>query len=483
MISVYLGNEEIYAVAAEVKGNRIIVNNIYRKRISEGSIINGVITNEDSLKYDIEQFWEENKLPRKDVDIVINSKQLTMKNVTLPLVSDKKALNLISMEFADVEKAKPVFDYMTIMTDNKKKKMSALAVITEKDFIEGYNRIFSGLKIKIRGISSGIINIVKLYYNIKNKVKDETVLLQFLDGNSLVSIILSEGEYMYSQSTRIFSEKDSPDFVNEIVNTVSSIKQFYISTNKVDINKVYFGGIDNGTLEKIKVSLTVYNTDAGFVPESEDINMNGQGSLSEFAYGIGSYVKVKKDINLFKRCIDNGEEKSVSFMPSVPMLLSVGAVFGVIAVMSVGMLIRNSVLNNRLNEAYAFLNNTKNQEMVAKASSVVNENNTVISDIEALKKAKAAIRTYPVYNTKVRNIILSCQDSVTSLKIIRFDSENGSVRIEATCTVSNYVHALIDRLKSTGLFSAVDYNGYAYDEKNNVYKYNVDCTFVESAGQ
>lgn len=256
-----------------------------------------------------------------------------------------------------------------------------------------------------------------------------------------------------------------------------------MSTNKVDINKAYFGGIDNETLEKIKVSLTVYNTEADFVPESEDIDTNGQGSLSEFAYGIGSYVKVKKDINLFKRCIDNGEVKSESFMPSVPVLLSVGAAFGVIAVISAGLLIRNSVLNKRLDEAYTFLNDTKNQEMVAKASSVVNENNTVISDIEALKKAKTAIRTYPVYNTKVRNIILSCQDSVTSLKIVRFDSENGSVRIEATCTVSNYVYALIDRLKSTGLFSAVDYNGYAYDEKNNVYKYNVDCTFVESAGQ
>lgn len=483
MISVYFGNEEIYAVVAEAKGNKININNIYRKRISEGSIINGVITNEDLLKYDIEQFWEENKLPRKDVDIVINSKQLTMKSVTLPLVSDKKTLNLISMEFADVEKAKPVFDYMISSTDNKKKKMSALAVITEKDFIEGYNRIFSGLKIKIRGISSGIINIVKLYCGVKDMLKDETVLLQFLDGGSLVSIILSEGKYMYSQSTRIFSEKNSPDFVNEIVNTISSIKQFYMSTNKVDINKVYFGGIDNETLEKIKVSLTVYNTDADFMPESEDINMNGQGSLSEFAYGIGSYVKVKKDINLFKRCIENGEAKSESFMPSATVLVGVGAVFGVIAVLSAGLLIRNSVLNKRLDEAYAFLNDTKNQEMVAKAASVVNENNTVLSDIEALKKAKIAIRTYPVYNIKVRNIILSCEDSVTKLKIVRFDSENGSVRIEATCTVSNYVYALIDRLKSTGLFTDVDYNGYTYDEKNNVYKYNVDCTFVESAGQ
>ena len=99
MISVHLGNEEMYAIIASGSGKNITVNNIYTMPVSQGAIMNGVIVNEDALKADISRFWEENKLPRKDVNVVVKGKQITMKNVVLPLVKEKMLLTLCQWNF------------------------------------------------------------------------------------------------------------------------------------------------------------------------------------------------------------------------------------------------------------------------------------------------------------------------------------------------------------------------------------------------
>lgn len=483
MISIYLGNEEIYVIVASAKGNNVDVTNVLTKKVSEGSIINGVITNEDALIKDISQFWEEHKLPRKNVNIVINSKQLTMKTSVMPMLSDKKVLNLVAMEFADSEMNAPIYDYLSLNVDSKKKKMDVLAIMSEADFVQSYIRLFSDLKIKVDSLTSGIANIVKVFYNTKNSLIEGSSLIQILDGNSLVSIIFSDGKYSYSQSTRIFSDKNSSELVMEIVNTISHIKQFYMSTNKTDINNVYFGGISDEILAEIKNILISYNTEADFIPETDEINFNGNGSICSNAYGIGSFINAKNDINLLKRINVSVDNDSKMFLPSAPVLISIGSIFGIVVILCAGFLIRNAYMSNKLNGNYEYLNNSKNQEIIARANTIKADNNSLERGIVKLQEAKKAIRTYPVYNTKIRNIILSCEDSVTTLNIIRFDSESGLVRIEASCSVANYTYALVDRLEATGLFINVDYNGYSYDERSGEYKINVDCTLVESAGQ
>ncbi len=483
MISVHLGNEEMYAIIASGSGKNITVNNIYTMPVSQGAIMNGVIVNEDALKADISKFWEENKLPRKDVNVVVKGKQITMKNVVLPLVKEKNAFDLVSMEFSNVEKNKPVFDYMILDEDKKTKKMNTLAVITEADFINSYISIFSELKIKLSCISNDIINIVKLFNNIDTELKGETALLQFLDGNNIVSIILSQGEYKYSQSTRIFSDRDTADFVSEVVNSISTIKQFYMSTYKEDINKVYLGGISDETLEKIGLSLSIYNTEAVRVPESNNINFKTNGSLSNYAMGIGAFVEAKKDINLFKRFSAEAIEKKTSFLPDTKLLAGAGVLVGFIVIASIFLLVRNHLLTKSLEECNAYINDAQNQKMVADSANVVAENERLEKNIQTIADQKAVIKTYPAFNTTVKNMIMATQDSVTSFKINRFDSNSGVVRIEATCGVANFNNAIVDKLNTTGLFENVDYTGYSFDENENVYKVNVNCILKESIGQ
>ena len=483
MISVYIGNDEIYAIDASVKKSGIVsVNRVYSMKIDVGSIINGVIVNEDALKFEIRKFWKENSLPKKDINLVINSKQILMKNMTLPNINPKKLGNLISMEFADSEKSNPIYDYMVLNVDSKKKKMDTIVVDVEMEFVEKYKSIFNDLDIKISSFTSGLTNIIKIFNNSKNSSFDGNCLIQILDGNNLVSIIFSDGVYSYSQSVRIFSEPNDPGFVGEVVNNISSTMQFYMSTSKADISKIFFFWINKGIFSELKNALTLYNAEVDFIPEIEEVNFNNNGDMSQYAYGIGTFIKGKKDINLLKSVGEVEKGKEIAGIITVKNLVILGILLIVMVISSVALIVRNLILTKSIDEVSKILNNANNQEMLAKINAIQSDAQGLENKINDIEKTKSAILTYPIYNSKVRDIILSCQDSVTSLNIISFDAKSGIIRIEARCVGANYTHSLVDKLNATGIFTNIEYNGYNYDTSSNVYKVNVDCTLKESIG-
>ena len=94
--SVYLSNNNIRAVVGQSSGKKIRIRNVYSRQIQEGSLINGVITNESQLSEELATFWSENQLPKKRVELVISSSEFVMKTVTLPVSGKKKTLELLS---------------------------------------------------------------------------------------------------------------------------------------------------------------------------------------------------------------------------------------------------------------------------------------------------------------------------------------------------------------------------------------------------
>ena len=75
--SVYLSNNNINAVVGS-GGGKIRVKRVCSTQIPEGSLINGIITNEADLAEQLKEFWAANKLPKKDVSLVINSSQFVL---------------------------------------------------------------------------------------------------------------------------------------------------------------------------------------------------------------------------------------------------------------------------------------------------------------------------------------------------------------------------------------------------------------------
>ena len=61
----YLSNKLVQVVEAKSKGKTVTVQNVWQEEAPEGSIINGIITDEDIFLTWIRDFFAKNKLPRR----------------------------------------------------------------------------------------------------------------------------------------------------------------------------------------------------------------------------------------------------------------------------------------------------------------------------------------------------------------------------------------------------------------------------------
>ena len=103
----YLSNQLVQAV--ENKGKNSYA--VYQEKAPEGSIINGIITDEEIFLEWIRKFFLKNKLSKKECSLVVNSTQLVSRVLELPKGSNGEIMKMISREFADIRTEDTLFTY------------------------------------------------------------------------------------------------------------------------------------------------------------------------------------------------------------------------------------------------------------------------------------------------------------------------------------------------------------------------------------
>ena len=78
----YLSNRLVQAV--EIKDKNTVL--VCQDMAPEGSIINGIVTDEEVFLSWIRNFWTENKLPRREWTLVVNSTPVSYTHLTLPTI-------------------------------------------------------------------------------------------------------------------------------------------------------------------------------------------------------------------------------------------------------------------------------------------------------------------------------------------------------------------------------------------------------------
>ena len=94
----YLSNQLVQAV--EVKGKNSL--DVYQENAPEGSIINGIITDEEVFLEWIRRFFVKNKLSKKECTLVVNSTQLGSRVLELPKAGNVEIMKMIAREFSDI---------------------------------------------------------------------------------------------------------------------------------------------------------------------------------------------------------------------------------------------------------------------------------------------------------------------------------------------------------------------------------------------
>ena len=101
MLVVYLSNRHIRVIVGEPGKKRIQVRKMCEILDSEGCILNGTITDEEGLSHLLAELWEEQKLPRKGVHLLLDTSQFQSRRMEVPVQKPLEMLQFVKREFQE----------------------------------------------------------------------------------------------------------------------------------------------------------------------------------------------------------------------------------------------------------------------------------------------------------------------------------------------------------------------------------------------
>jgi len=241
-------NDKIIALSGKLKGKHIYINNYRVFDLSEGSIINGVITNNYSIKEVLRKIKFDKTLYFKNVNIVLDSNSIYIKKAIAPNVSKTRITTFVENEFVgfDSKNSEMVFDYSIINPHNDgRKSIDVVCYAIEKSLIKSFIDIFAEEKIKINGIDVSSNCVMKYASKIK-KLDKKTYVIANVDRSNIALMLFVDNSYYYSTRARLLADVGTEDYFQEISSHISSIIQFNKSQrNGFNIEDVYICGLNN----------------------------------------------------------------------------------------------------------------------------------------------------------------------------------------------------------------------------------------------
>lgn len=253
--SVYLSNRNLQIAVGDTKSKKVVLERLYSIDIQEGNLINGVITNQDGLKGQLEEIWTKYEIPRKAVELTVDSTQIASKVLTIPKMNEKNTYELIQNEFTTIDNpSKYLYDYRVISTDKKGKSARILAAAVNRTLIQSYLDMFQEMKIEVTCVDisqNGILKALEL----NERHNHENFITSILDGDNLVNTLIIDGKYKLFERNRMFNEHGTREFAVEVGKNLSSLLQFLSSEDKdKKIENIYIGGLE----KKIKKSVRMF---------------------------------------------------------------------------------------------------------------------------------------------------------------------------------------------------------------------------------
>lgn len=471
---VYLSNNIIQIVQGERSKKKPVIKKLIRQEIEEGSLLNGIITNEQGLYEQLQDLWKQHALPVKNVELVLNSAKITGKNVTVPKQSDKKIRNKLPLEFSDVEHQEAVvFDYDILEEKKNQGLLEIMAIMAEEDYLQSFVELFGKMGVKLSKITFARSGIRKFLRNVP-QLDDKASVILLIDGNSLLGILWIDGQIAYMDKKRIFVTPGSPQFSREAVNSINKIVQLHASQKKEkNIMDIYVCGFHESDMELCRSYLTElnYSFEVGELPCDQP----------EAVFSAGELIATGKDINLLglkgkKKKENTNARKKLKLLLPVVVLSACGLVLGA------GIFITAAVKQHQLNRLKDYIDDpghAESAEQYDELETQISKMNGMLKDVDSIC---GMIASYPLMTSQVEHQILAQAGEDTQVEFTGYSAETGALQMKTTVSNAEEINRYVDRLYDTGLFRDIQYSGYTYQKTDNNYVLDVSCFLAEDAG-
>lgn len=466
-LTVYLSNTSIQVVEGTASTSRkkrsIHVRSVYTMELPEGSILNGVITDPETLTKALDDFWNENRLPDRNITLVVNSPQLMIRVLDIPQQSPKKMEQFLYRELSSEGRVQsPIVGYTIMDTDKEKKTARVMAQYADKDFFFTYDQVFRGAGIHLTDILSGIGVILQgVEYQF---FRPEERLILILDDMTLTSILFIEGHYFYSSSARVFSDHGTPEFAREIAGVVSRLRQF-LRTQKVEaaLDQIELSGFSPEDTEGCRETIgALFGQEVSVqqIPRPADISIDVTTPFSELIFAVSGLCAPKAN----RSCLQTARltdpvrlHRRQLIVKAVPYFVTLG----LCVLISIVMVVANVLQGMKLDDLRSYNTNILNVQTAQQYDTLNGQLSVLETHQSGLKLLKKYIHSYPKCNQDVLDVVGQCASGLATITVEGFDSSSGILTVVATSDNVRNIHQCIAKLQSKAeLFSKVDYTGY-----------------------
>jgi hypothetical protein len=476
----YLANQQIQVVVGTAGPQKIMLQQAYMADAPEGSIINGIVMDSDAFVEFIRGFWQANRLPAKDVTVVINSSKFVGKVIELPKLNASKTRDYIDREFASIKKEEDeIYSFIPLASqDSKLRRIYAESI--PSDFIKEYMEIFAAAGIGVKAICSGESSLISLA-GITAAAKYKTFLMLIADNITLTSILWVNGSFYYFNNVRCFNQPGTPEYAMDVARSVSQIVQF-MQANQIEFNleTIRLAGIAGVGIGMYREALEQMGINIPIEPFDSTMLSANQADVQSYISAASGLVTNGKWHNILNQFSDKKKKtggQSYKGIYAIIVVLII-MVVGTVAAAAVKM-VRNSKLNeleDEINSPAVIMQIDEYDELLIR-NSFLNNQYRAIADIDE------NIASYPVCNNDILDILSECAGNIVSVNFESFDADKGLVSISATAENVDNINLFIRELTTREVFNKIDYTGYSYDNQTGLWDIHVTCTLTEAAGR
>ena len=478
---IYLSNQQIHIVEGK-KGKAVTINRYLSYPAPQGTIINGIIMDPDTLGTFLKETWAENKLPVKDVSLVINSTKFVGQNMEIPKMQDEKTLDHIKRGFSNIDRSEDKV-YGFIRLESSHKKMQRLyAESVSPDFIKDYLNFFEGIGIKLKGIYSGEGSMISLVNATAAKTYG-TFMLMISDSMTLTTVLYVNKVFTYYNSVRCFHEPGTEDYAQDLTRSASQIKQF-MQANQLDseLEAILLAGVDQKDLALYKTIMQEYGVQTKIEIFTDGKNIRGNDSISAQKYLFATSGLFESGIggNYITRYQSKKTEKKADSNVKYFVIIAITIFIMAVAFLLAFMYRRNT--KKELDEVEDYNNSPAILSQVEEYDRLTYRNSFLIGQYLSIAYINENLDTYPWATSKLQSAIFKLAEGYATVTITSCNADSGTTNMSVTAKNPQIINEFITILMKQDMFHDVTYTGYNYTSEN-LYQVNVSCTLEESVGR
>lgn len=479
--AVYLSNRNVQVLLGNASREKAQVLKVYETTVPEECLINGIITDKELLADYLKRFWEQNRLPTKNIKLVINSSQFILKSLELPKMKQAQLLEVLDKEFSDVERRHdPIYSYRVLSEQSSSVKI--LATMTERSFVGGFLELFSEIGVEVAGVNTALGCAVRLLERLPD-LKGKTCVIQLMEDNNLTNILWADGGYEYSSRSRLFSDHGTESMGTEVSRTINNLMQFYASLNREEpLKEVYTCGMQEEDLRYCVGGMQSLGMEVGRLQASDVIAFTTPARTQEagnYVFLLGSLFTSKRDRNLmtsYKR----GRAGNAAAGQVVKRILPAAVTLGICTAATAGMLVYNGSLQRQADALSDYLTDPSNVEKSSKSSDLESQMARIARKMSAAREAMDALNSYPRVDSSVESSISKAAGGSVSTEIRSYDAEEGALTLKASSARVESINGFITKLNGLAIFRKVEYSGYTFNTDKEIYDINVICYLSEN---